>query len=361
MKNFSKLKFFGVIGSVLLLCCLCAIIFAPVLKTNFLALENANTNLNTVTNTQKFADITETTEDDSTQSGDTVEEITVFTINYVDSSDNNTPIETNNPTTVDTTSAIFPIILQNPENKLGYEFESWGYDSSNMVNVDGDGNFIITQDSLTSWANTEGVLTIRAYWTAIEYPITLVYSENVQNTSVTPPANLKNATYTIKDTIDLTLPENKPNKGGYIFDGWFSDADFTIPITEISNMTGPITLYGHFTQMDLIISFANDEFEDIRFNYDDPAYNQGDITGLLTDKIPTKKGYTFDGWYTDSSLSEASRVGLNYRFYSSVTLYAKWIENPSNVWWWVLGGLGIVTVAGFGLWYWLARPKTMKY
>ena len=339
MKKFSKSLFLSVGCCVLLL----SILFFLLFSYSF---------FNKTTYAEEIiTDTTESTTDDT-------QNIT-YTINYLDTNEDNTPLETNNPATIN--SQDLPVVLENPADKLGYEFSYWGYNSVSILEIDNDGNFLITKEDLESIdADGDNIVNIYAYWDTVEYKLNFAYNVD----GVIPPTNYgyDDATYNIEDVIDLTLAGNQPQKRGYNFEGWFSDADFSQPITQISGSTGELTIYGQFTKMDLVISFANGEFEDIEFDYGASAYDHDNIKGVLEGLTPTREGYTFDGWYTDASLSESSRVGLYYTFGdTSVMLYAKWTENPSPIWWWLIGCFGIVTIGGFGLWVWLARPKTKQY
>lgn len=55
--------------------------------------------------------------------------------------------------------------------------------------------------------------------------------------------------------------------------------------------------------------------------------------------VPTKAGYTFNGWYTDASCTAGNEAKAGSVLTQNVTLYAKWIENRAVQ--------GTVTVAGF--------------
>ena len=54
-----------------------------------------------------------------------------------------------------------------------------------------------------------------------------------------------------------------------------------------------------------------------------------DVAYTITDKIPTREGYTFLGWNTDKDATEATYVaGNTYVANADMTLYAVW-EKPS--------------------------------
>ena len=52
--------------------------------------------------------------------------------------------------------------------------------------------------------------------------------------------------------------------------------------------------------------------------------------GTVTLPTPTRSGYTFDGWYTNSALTNsAGAAGAFYKPTANTTLYAKWTQNPT--------------------------------
>lgn len=103
-----------------------------------------------------------------------------------------------------------------------------GYDFSGWYTADTDGTKIesITADNLTTIFGDEQITaTLYAKWTAKTYTITY---NNVEG-AVNP--NADKTAYTIEsDTITLA----NPTKIGYDFKGWYSDAAYQTPITEIA-------------------------------------------------------------------------------------------------------------------------------
>ena len=64
------------------------------------------------------------------------------------------------------------------------------------------------------------------------------------------------------------------------------------------------------------------------------------VTLKLSSNIPTRTGYTFDGWATSANGDKAYEAGANYTSNSAVTLYAKWNANTYYIKYNANGGTG---------------------
>ncbi len=97
----------------------------------------------------------------------------------------------------------------------------------------------------------------------------------------------------------------KPEKPGYIFDGWYADEGLKQSVTAISEEeVGNIRLYGKFTPMEFKISYAVDGIA----SFDAAGYGMP-MTYKVGSEIdipsPSIWGYDFYGWYTDKTMKEA--------------------------------------------------------
>ena len=93
----------------------------------------------------------------------------------------------------------------------------------------------------------------------------------------------------------------------YTFDGWYKDTDtsYTNRITEGSNLTDTTnhTLKAKWT-----------------------------ASKSVTLPTPTRAGYTFAGWYSDSDFNtKIGNAGATYNPRKSITLYAKWVKNTYTI------------------------------
>ena len=121
------------------------------------------------------------------------------------------------------------------------------------------------------------------------------------------------------------LPD--PEREGYIFYGWYKDAECTGDFVRASDkVTGPHILYAKWKKVivNCDISF-NLNYEGAENNIEKITVEEGAAYGTLpTD--PTREGYTFEGW----ALEDGTIVNASTTVSASHTLYAKWTENSSS-------------------------------
>ena len=125
------------------------------------------------------------------------------------------------------------------------------------------------------------------------------------------------------------LPD--PEREGYIFYGWYKDAECTGDFVRASDkVTGPHILYAKWKKVivNCDISF-NLNYEGAENNIEKITVEEGAAYGTLpTD--PTREGYTFGGWFlTEACDGEA--VKATDTVSASHTLYAKWTRNVARV------------------------------
>lgn len=109
-------------------------------------------------------------------------------------------------------------------------------------------------------------------------------------------------------------------RDGYEFLGWYTTKNPS-PIngafTDLTIVVSEMELFAQWEAKIYNISFdtmGGDELEDIKLAYET----------VLTDIVPTKSGYTFDGWYTSDTFAEEEQIFKVPA--KDVTLYAKWIS-----------------------------------
>ena len=120
----------------------------------------------------------------------------------------------------------------------------------------------------------------------------------------------------------ITEPD-EPTRSGYTFEGWYTDLAYTTAWDfDSDTVTDHMTLYAKWTSSGGVavpyytLSFETNGGSDI--NSVTRAYG---VTVSLDAYVPTRDGFTFTGWYSDSDLTDAvTSVNLT----RNMTVYAGW-------------------------------------
>lgn len=199
-------------------------------------------------------------------------------------------------------------------NKNGYTFEGWEYNDV-IINSDFLENIQINED-----------IYIYASWSIIEYNIdyNLNGGESVSNPS----------TYTIEDE---NLPLLSPSKYGYNFVGWQTN-DGNIIDTIDTKQCKDITLTAKW---ELITHNVHYNLDGGTNNSNNPtSFSQLEEIPLLA---PEKRGYSFDGWYTDNNFTtKIEKISLYTE--NNINLYAKFNINNYSIQFKSNGGNEISTI-----------------
>ena len=110
-----------------------------------------------------------------------------------------------------------------------------------------------------------------------------------------------------------------PTKKNYSFSGWYANG---VKVKNISSADYPaVTLVAKWKAKKFKISYELDGGKNNSANVSSRALAKG----AFTLKDPTRKGYTFQGWYTSADFAEDSKVtSVTGKSNETVTVYAKW-------------------------------------
>ncbi|MDR3188751.1 MAG: leucine-rich repeat protein, partial [Prevotellaceae bacterium] len=132
------------------------------------------------------------------------------------------------------------------------------------------------------------------------------------------------ATQPVDHGYTVPLPAN-PTKTSYTFGGWYREVGCTTYWNFSTDVvTGNMTLYAQWItggKPTCTITFNSDGGSAV-----DPRTVESGKP-FLRPANPTKKGYTFAGWYKEAAHVSAWDFGAD-KVAQSMTLYAKWNENP---------------------------------
>lgn len=205
------------------------------------------------------------------------------------------------------------ITLKNP-TRTGYTFAGWYSDSAYKNKI--------TEIKKGSTGNK----TIYAKWTANKYSI--VYNGNGSTSgSMSSQTSRKYGTA-------YTLATNKFKKTGYTFVGWNTKKDGSGKnynnMEKIKNLTakngGSVTLYAQWEKTKYTITYKLNGGKNSSKNPSKYTIT----TKTIKLKNPTRKGYTFAGWYSDSKFKNKV-TQINKGSTGKKTLYAKWVANKYKI------------------------------
>ena len=210
-----------------------------------------------------------------------------------------------------------------------------------MDNNDGNAPTSVTQSA----SGFKGIMqmgnfTLNAQWTPWKH--TVRYDANAKNdTSVKgiPASQSKTA------NVDIKLSSDVPTRNGYTFLGWNTQADgkgtayAAGAIYKNDQNGGTVTLYAQWTPWKHVLHYnKNVPTSSTSQTVSNMPVDQTKTFGQLmtiSNLVPTRKGYTFAGWYTQSNGTGTKYdPGSNYaadQNGGTVNLYAKWTPWTYNI------------------------------
>ena len=186
----------------------------------------------------------------------------------------------------------------------------------------------------------EGNFTLTAQWSPWKH--TVRYDANAKNdTSVKgiPASQSKTA------NVDIKLSSGVPTRNGYTFLGWNTKADgkgtayASGAIYKNDQNGGTVTLYAQWTPWKHVLHYdKNVPTSSTSQTVSNMPVDQTKTFGqfmAISNLVPTRKGYTFAGWYTQSNGTGTKYdPGSNYaadQNGGTVNLYAKWTPWTYNI------------------------------
>ncbi|WP_045959674.1 InlB B-repeat-containing protein [Acholeplasma palmae] len=196
------------------------------------------------------------------------------------------------------------VLPLNEATKDGHNFAGWYKDSGLTVRIE----------------NTAGLttsITVYAKWTVKQYNINYEINGGTNHSS-----NLSQYTYGQIQNF------NAPSKFGYNFAGWYKDSSFTQSVTSTEGGNDHITVYAKWNPEVYQITYILNGGTNSSSNKSTYYYEQNEYFSY-----PSKSGYDFKGWYTDSNFS--NRISSTTGIMGNITIYAKWektvVKDPDPV------------------------------
>ena len=215
----------------------------------------------------------------------------------------------------DTTSVPLPT-----PTRTGFTFHGWfETETSTVTEPVGTGvdDYVEEEEVFKEIAaGTTGNIVLHARWSPEEYALTL----NTDGGTITS-GEITSYSY----GMGVTLPTAITKKGSS-FAGWYDNADFTgDPVTVVpADAMGAKTYYAKWDEATYNVNIH------LFGGTLDPmvtSYKYGDAITLAT---PTKPGFTFGGWYSNSSYRTTSSK-INATDTGDKNFYAKWTSSAPTI------------------------------
>jgi uncharacterized repeat protein (TIGR02543 family) len=191
--------------------------------------------------------------------------------------------------------------VERPDNPTWgyYGFVNWYSDKALKNKFDFD-------EPVTSSVTSK--ITLYARWNTVTHTVTFINYDNIEL-----------HTTTVGEGGTLTPPED-PTRYGFVFDGWYSDDDFTTEYDFTAEIYSDTAIYAKWLQQFTVTFNANGG---------SPVPAQQTVTqgGKVTRPLnnPAQIGFVFDGWYSDDDFTV--KYDFNNEIYSDTAIYAKWNES----------------------------------
>ena len=209
-------------------------------------------------------------------------------------------------------------ILQLPLlEKEGYTLKAWFSDPDFIDKIGTPGESVEIDESMVLYAK----------WVKKKYTIKF-------NSDGGTPVDEMTAKY----ESAIAEPES-PTKEGYVFSGWYEDKGLTKPYAFSTMPSRDLVLHAKWMKEEYIVNFDSNggtQVEPIKSYYQD---------NIEEPEIPTKEGYAFEGWYTDSNLT--NKYDFNSKILSNITLYAKWAKDKYTISFNSNGGTAVKSITNY--------------
>ena len=224
--------------------------------------------------------------------------------------------------------------------RTGYTLVGW------TVTVGGgEGTSVSSSSTYSSLASSESTtaITLQAQWRAKEY--TVNYAGD--SISISPKTGVN------WDDSDL-LP-TPPTRPSYIFNGWNVTVGGKVPAATnvqssdkysdlaLNDATMAITLTAQWTASDFTLRFDNNSTAAANGSITSKTVTGGIAVGTLPGigtGAPTRTGYTFSGWSTDSGTGNTANFTAISIINADTTVYAVWTAKEYVISYGANGGSG---------------------
>lgn len=203
-------------------------------------------------------------------------------------------------------------LIENPFTYDGYTFTGW------LING------ILYQPGYEYPVEADSSVSATAQWEKSTTPVTYYDHKITYMDGNKLLSYAQNSSTTDSGSVDIVI-DYAPSKDGYTFIGWSITKDSTIAQykygSTVSVSTSGLILYAVWEESTTPVDTIT-----VKIDGQSTTIPNGRLVSDLV--IPTKVGYRFAGWYSDSSYE--NELADNIALKDGMTIYSKFVENEKE-------------------------------
>ena len=247
------------------------------------------------------------------------------------------------------TEAVIPEVIETAESYIvNVEIDGNGFTEGGGTFYKGEYAIVeaaplYDNETFSGWYNGDELVSMEnEYRFAVENNTTLTAKFTTNTCEVVFVADDEIVSSTqIANGATTTAPE-APEKNGYNFDGWYLDKEYTKTFDETIPFTNGAVIYAKYAVVTIeptptptpSRSGGGGGISTYTIKFETNGGNEIESVKVANNKtldepeIPTKDGFSFEGWFTDKELTTA--YNFDSKVTKSFTLYAKWEKHDDE-------------------------------
>ena len=244
--------------------------------------------------------------------------------------------------------------LEDPDGDVSYKGKKFTQEIAIVLNVSSGTTLTFDEEfcpidgydrygsNVKGWENGQEGNTANAYYPSSDGAAKFYYTLSRYDLELVDGASTQSIPKYYKESIsDVLEMEGILSVTEGTFDGWYFDPEFENPYSGDETMPkGGLVLYAKRVGVTHEVKFMDSMTDTV---YDTQSVEDRDCVEIPD--IPEKRGYVFDGWYTERACTNA--FDYTTPITGDTTVYAKWIQSTTTtytVYHQVADGTGFINI-----------------